>query len=184
LFDYSTFPKIETDRLTYRQMTHDDAQGLFDMFSQEEAVTHLEIEAFKKIEEAIEMIDWYNDMFDDKGSWRWGIYLKSDDTFIGTAGFFMWEETHRKATIGYDFNPKYWNQGYATEVTNRMVQFGFEEMNLHRIEADTNEDNYGSIRVLEKSGFTLEGMWRENTWEKGRFVSLKQFGILESEYQK
>jgi ribosomal-protein-alanine N-acetyltransferase len=183
MFDYSYFPKLETDRLLLRQMSAADTADVFAMFSQPQVLTHLELEPFTEHKQATELIQWYNDMFDNKQAWRWGVILKAENKLIGTAGFHRWVQADRRCEIGYDYDLNYWGQGYATEVTKRMVQFGFEAMQLNRIEADCNDDNFGSARVLEKSGFTLEGIWRDRIWEKGKFISLKQFGFLNSEYR-
>ncbi len=63
------------------------------------------------------------------------------------------------------------------------MRWCFENLDLHRIQADCDVENVASARVLEKVGFTLEGIWREREFERGRFVSLKQYGLLRREYQ-
>jgi [ribosomal protein S5]-alanine N-acetyltransferase len=83
----------------------------------------------------------------------------------------------------HDMQYAHWGKGYATEVVYGMLKFGFNEMALHRIEADCNQGNIGSMRVLEKAGFTCGGLWRERIWERGTWVSLKQYAILKRGYR-
>ena len=183
MFDFSYFPQLETERLLLRKLTHDDAAAIVEEFSHPDVMEHLDADPpLDTLEGAIGFINWSYEWFDNKSGWRWGVVLKAENKLIGTAGFHRWSHSDFRAEIGYDYNRKYWGNGYATEVVRRMIQFGFEEMNLNRIEADCNEGNFGSARVLEKAGFIYEGLWRERIWEKGKFVGLKQFGYLARDY--
>lgn len=184
MYDYSYFPVIDSERILLRQLTEDDAPAILAEFNHPEVTRHLNPDPpVVNLDSARTIIAWFNELFENQEGWRWGIELKAKRQLIGTCGFHQWKPKHRCAEIGYDFRYEYWGKGFASEVVGRMLQFGFEEMNLHRIEADCHEDNIGSARVLEKAGFTLEGMWREREFEHGRFVNLKQYGILEDEYR-
>ena len=185
LFDFSYFPQIETERLLLRRMTHDDAAAFFEMMTNPAVLAHAEFDPpLDSIADARNLLDTVNDWFTKKTGWRWGLVLKTNQTLIGRAGFMGYSAYDRRAEIGCICHADYWGQGYATEVVRRMVQFGFEEMNLHRIEAECNAGNIASARVLEKAGFTLEGIWRDRIVERGKFINLKQFSILEDEYKK
>ncbi len=61
----------------------------------------------------------------------------------------------------FKLHPNYWNKGYATESLNGIIQFGFENLKLHRIEAGCAIENKGSIKVLEKVGMTREAHTRK-----------------------
>lgn len=184
IFDFSYFPVLETERLRLRKLTYDDADQMIAIFNDPEATKYMIVDPpCTTREEAIKMIDWMQGWFDKGHAARWGITLRGgDDTVIGTCGFHFWDRTHRRCDIGYDLIPAYWNRGYITEATHALVRWCFENLDLHRIQADCTAGNIGSERVLEKVGFTLEGIWRENTFEHGRFVSLKQYGLLRREY--
>lgn len=184
IFDFSYFPILETERLRLRQITHADAQAFVDLYGNPEVMRYLILDPpCDSIPAAIYTIDWVNGHYEQKHAARWGITLKGgDDTMIGTCGFHFWDRTHRRADIGYDLNQAYWGRGYITEATHTLVRWCFDNLDLHRIQADCTQGNIGSERVLEKVGFTLEGIWRENTFEHGRFVNIKQYGLLRREY--
>jgi ribosomal-protein-alanine N-acetyltransferase len=76
-----------------------------------------------------------------------------------------------------------WNQGLMTEAVREIVRFGFERMNLNRIEARCKIANVGSARVMEKVGLSFEGVLREHQYAKGVFEDLKLYSILRSEWQ-
>jgi ribosomal-protein-alanine N-acetyltransferase len=185
IFDFSYFPILETERLRLRQITHADAQPLVNMFTKPEMVRYVIEEAsVTTLEAAISMIDWMNGDAEGHNAMRWwAITLKGgDDRLIGTCGFHLWDKAHRRVDIGYNMDVPYWGRGYTTEATHALVRWCFENLDLHRVQADCTEGNIGSQRVLEKVGFTLEGIWRENTFEHGRFVNIKQYGLLRREY--
>lgn len=183
VFDFSYFPSLETERLRLRQLTHDDAEALVEIFGNPDVLRYLSGgPPCNTREEAIGVIDWMHSWFAAQNGLRWGITLRGEDNVIGTCGFHFWERENRRCDIGYDLIPTYWKRGYITEAAHAMVRWCFENLNLHRIQADCTAGNLGSERVLEKVGFTHEGTWRESCFEHGRFVNIKQYGLLRREY--
>ena len=89
------------------------------------------------------------------------IKLKDSPTFIGLIALKLGKTKYRSAEVWYKLLPGHWRNGYATEALRRILQLGFEELNLHRIEAGCAVDNIGSIKVLEKVGMTREGRKRQ-----------------------
>ncbi len=75
------------------------------------------------------------------------IERKDDGRMIGNCGIRVNAPEHREANIGYELNPDAWGQGFATEAATAIVRFGFEELGLHRIWAEVNAENAGSVRV-------------------------------------
>lgn len=68
---------------------------------------------------------------------------------------------YNNAEVWFKFDPKFWNRGYATEALNLILQFGFNDLKLHRIEAGCAIGNSGSIKVLEKVGMLRESHTRQ-----------------------
>jgi ribosomal-protein-alanine N-acetyltransferase len=89
---------------------------------------------------------------------------------------------HSRAEIGYVIGRKYWGEGLMTEAVKEVIRFGFERMNLNRIQATCFPENIGSYRVMEKAGMKFEGTLREQMFIKGRFQDLKLYSILRKEY--
>jgi ribosomal-protein-alanine N-acetyltransferase len=183
IFDFSYFPILKTEHLRLRQLTYDDADSLIAIFGDPQVLRYLSGDPpCNTRKEAVKIIDWMQSWFYEKGGLRWGITLRGDDKVIGTCGFHFLSRENRHCDIGYDLQPAYWGRGYVTEATHAMVRWCFENLDLHRIQADCTAGNIGSERVLEKVGFTHEGTWRENCFEHERFISLKQYGLLRREY--
>ena len=74
-------------------------------------------------------------------------------------------------------------KGYATEATRSIVEFGFQELKLHRVSSWCIADNVASARVLEKVGLRQEGRLRENEYFKGRWWDTLLYGLLDSEWR-
>lgn len=183
IFDFSYFPTLETGRLRLRELNKNDAESLIAIFGNPDVLRYLSGgPPCNTRVEALTTIEWMQSWFDEHNGLRWGITLHGDDTVIGTCGFHLLSRENRRCDIGYDLRPNYWRQGYITEAAQGMVRWCFENLDLHRIQADCTAGNIGSERVLEKVGFTHEGMWRESCFEHGRFVNIKQYGLLRREY--
>jgi [ribosomal protein S5]-alanine N-acetyltransferase len=187
IFDFSTFPNIKTDRLCLRQLTHGDAEAFVELFSSPEVLRFLSQPPTDTPDKAIELIDWFNDMYQKQDAVNWGITLRSgdhnDDRVIGMCGTYAWDRSNRRVDIGYQLLPAHWGRGYATEAAHAVIRWSFDNLDVHRVQADCTDGNIASERVLLKCGFKVEGIWRESCWEHGRFVDIKQFGLLEQEYR-
>ena len=110
------------------------------------------------------------------------ITLPDSGRLIGSCGIRRKPDNNREADIGYELAPEHWGRGYATEAAMAMVDFGFRELELHRISSWCIADNAPSARVLERVGLRLEGRLRENDYFKGRWWDTLLYGLLEDEW--
>ena len=112
------------------------------------------------------------------------IKLKSNQKMIGTIELYN-HYYHFKAELGYSLNPSYWGNGYATEAAKEVISFGFDYLDLKRIEVGTFLDNYQSQRVCEKLGFIKEGVARNGYIRyDGKIFDKLVYGMTNIEYQK
>lgn len=111
------------------------------------------------------------------------VTLKSTGELIGNCGIRKPAANAMEAELGYELSPKHWGNGYATEAAGRVLAFGFEELGVHRVSSWTVADNSGSMHVLDKLGFRLEGRLREKEFYKGRWWDSMLFAILEDEWR-
>jgi ribosomal-protein-alanine N-acetyltransferase len=182
VFDFQWFPVLETERLVLRELSDGDAPTLFEYFSSPEYTRYLTFDSHNTLEHTKRFIDWTREIFEKKDSIRWGIEQKELGRLIGTCGLHFWRRDIRCAEVGYHIGPPFWGNGYATEVLRALVDFGFQHMNLNRIEGRHNAGNDASGRVMEKLGFKREGVWRQREFKDGRFVDVVQFSLLREEY--
>jgi len=114
-----------------------------------------------------------------KAGWgaAWKITRATDGLLVGEVGITM-EPENLSAELGYWIGKDYWGRGYATAAAWAAVQFGFEEMGVHRVHASCLRRNAGSARVLERAGLQYEGCLREHLLHRGRFEDLLLFGAV------
>jgi len=111
------------------------------------------------------------------------IYYKSDKKVIGSIGLNLINWFNRNAKIFYIIGEReYWGHGLATEAVLLILNYAFQELNLHMIYACVMIPNIASIRVLEKLGFTLEGTFREESYIDGMYHDTKRYSILKNEW--
>ncbi|MCU1434870.1 MAG: hypothetical protein JWR71_1595 [Pseudarthrobacter sp.] len=101
---------------------------------------------------------------------------------IGSVSIWTTDPHDRNGELGYTFHRAYWGNGYATEAVGQLLLFGFTTLRLERISATCHPGNAGSIRVLEKSGFTLEGRLRSHRLVNGVRRDSLLFSILPGEH--
>lgn len=177
-FDFSHFPVLETKRLHLREMTPNDVTAILKHLGNPEVAKFIDMQPIKSDEQADEWLKWMGSFFSARDGLRWGITLKADNTFIGSAGIGNWNREARYAEVGYDISQPYWGHGYATEVVTSIIAFGMNRMHLNRIEADVIAGNDGSMRVLEKLGFQHEGVLRERVYKDGKYHDVHLFALL------
>jgi ribosomal-protein-alanine N-acetyltransferase len=182
IFDFTTFPILTTERLCLRQLTHADAEAIMAIFGSPEVLRYLNDDPVDTREKAVKMIDWLNDFFKNHKAVPWGVTLSDDDHVIGHCGWYAWDRANRRVDIGYHLMPSHWGKGYATEAARAVIGWCFDNLDVHRIQADCTDGNIASERVMLRCGFRHEGTWRESCWEHGRFVDIKQFGLLRREF--
>jgi ribosomal-protein-alanine N-acetyltransferase len=108
-----------------------------------------------------------------------GIYYKTQ--IIGVITLRPGEDVYRfSAEIGYWIGRPYWGKGIMTKAIKLMLHYGFDTLKLHRIFADVYSTNPPSMHVLEKCGFTLEGINKHAAFKLGEFVNTHKYAIVKS----
>lgn len=185
VFDFETFPTLETERLKLHRITLDDTQAWLAVWNNPDVLRYLiDFETTPDEAEVKSIIEWADSIFSRKTGIRWAITQKSDDTMIGSCGFHLYNKTNRWAEIGYELHYKHWRKGIMSDAVSELLRFCFDELQLHRVEANITVGNDGSAGLLSHLGFMLEGTWRDKVYWQGQFRSLWQFGLLESEYHQ
>ena len=176
------FPQLESANLILREIKLSDAEAIYRIFSDLQLLKYHDVEAFKSIEEAKYLIYNLSESFREQEVIRWGIAKKKDNIIIGTCGYSGWNKNRLRAEIGYELSRAYWRQGIMTKALSSVIRYGFEKMQLNRIEATVMLPNIASMKLLEKLGFQEEGILKERGFWKGNFHDLKMFALLKKDY--
>ncbi|MFN8574437.1 MAG: GNAT family protein [Gemmatimonadaceae bacterium] len=179
---WATFPRLETERLVLRELVMSDAPALLRIFSDEETMRYWSSRPYTSIEQARALIRRVAMSRELESGIHWGITLRGDDTVIGKCAFSEWRKMHRRGEISYIIAREHWGQGLVSEAIRAMLDYGFDAMNLHSIEAGVTPGNEASTRMLERLGFKLEGHLRENFLADDRFIDSLIYSLLRREW--
>jgi RimJ/RimL family protein N-acetyltransferase len=113
------------------------------------------------------------------------IWHKRDKVPIGTCGFGRINWISRNANIFMSIGlPQYWNKNLGTEASRLLINYGFKELNFHKIYAGIFEPNIGSWSVAEKDGFILEGIQKKTIFINGQYIDARKYRMLKKDWLK
>lgn len=174
---------ISTTRLDLIEITWDDLPDIHHLHSIAEVDEYNTLGLPQNEEETKEIIRPVLESQKDEVQrfYMWKIIGKESDSFFGVAGMTLSADRFRLGEIYYKLLPKYWGKGYATEVAKGLIKAGFEQFNLHKMEAGVATDNIPSVRVLEKSGMIREGIRRKILPIRGEWKDNYHYAIVEDD---
>jgi len=176
-------PTLTTERLILRPFIDDDAFDVERLAGMREiADTTLNIPHPYPHGGAAEWIRIQAPAWSDGTCATFAVVGRKTGALVGAMSLMIKRE-HRRAELGYWIALDCWNLGYATEASQRVIDFGFELLGLHRIEARHFMRNPASGRVMKKLGMQQEGVERDWAIKWNRFESLVVYSILEPEWR-
>ena len=177
-------PILECDRIILRKMDRSFADDMFEYASNPAVTKYLTWDVHPNRRFSYNYLGYVNSRYRTGEFFDWAITMRDSGKMIGTCGFTRFNFSSYSAEIGFVLNPKYWGYSIAPEASRRVIRFGFDTLALHRIEARYMENNIQSRRVMEKSGMTFEGIYRDMMLVRGQFVSVGVCSILRSEFNR
>lgn len=175
-------PIMKTEGLLLRPITPQDLEAMYDYSSRENVVRYVKWQAHTSLEDTKTFMALIFDGYQQGNLMLWGIEYAG--TIIGKIDFVTMNDTHKYVEIGYVLSEDYWNKGFTTEATKKLIDFGFNELDLVRIQARCFEENIGSQKVMEKSGMQFEGLLRKSMFVKGQYQNVKMYAITDDDYRK
>lgn len=171
------FPTLQTARLTIRPLTLADAPAVYAYTSNPQVMTYIPEGVFTP-EQARSFAE-RNGGDDAEAT---AVVLTAEQRLIGHIIFHPWFAP-RTYEVGWIFHPEYYGQGYASEAARALCDYGFAELDLHRIIATCQPENPASYRVMEKIGMRREGHFRQCIF-RGRDIWWDElfYAVLRSEW--
>jgi ribosomal-protein-alanine N-acetyltransferase len=109
---------------------------------------------------------------------------KQSNLPIGECGFHTWTASHNRAEVFYNMkNDAFKQKGLMTEALNKVLEYGFTELKLHRVEALIAAENQPSLKLLQRYGFTKEGTMREDYVVEGKNEDSDCYSLLKWEWE-
>ena len=174
----STLPTLQTGRLKLRPFVPSDAADVHSMAGDYRlAEMTLNIPHPYSEGMAEEWISTHHESWKSRDRATWAVCSNRDDELIGCVGLVI-TGTHYRSSLGYWIGYRHWKNGYCTEAATSVVNFGFEHLKLHRIEATHLTKNPASGAVMRKIGMRHEGTMHHYVFKNGKFEDVELFAIL------
>jgi ribosomal-protein-alanine N-acetyltransferase len=180
--NFSPFPSLHTSRLHLREVSLNDAEAMFLIRANKDAMRFVGKPLAKTIADAEELLGRMIEGVKNNEGLTWGITFKDNEKLIGTIGFWRIDKDHYRTEIGYMLHPDHWRKGIISEAMDAVIDFAFRELKFHSIEAQLTPENVGSVKVLEKAGFTKEGHFKENYFFEGKFSDTAVYSKLNPDH--
>ncbi len=176
-----SIPLHLNDTMVLRKVSHHDHKDIFRILNDKRVIQYLSIE-IPESEDDIKRTIKFSIM-----DWSAGVGLSYsiilNNTIIGMVNLYNIRWYYSRAEIGIFIDSQYWGQGYGTRILRKMIEYAFDILGLHRLEAHIFPENEASIRLFEKFEFKREGICRDyvqNLDEKWHDVI--QYSLLSTEY--
>lgn len=176
---------IETDRLILRRFEYSDNFSMRKNWVSDESIQSMYCEPVYETEEEVkQLLDKYISSYEKEDYYRWAIIDRENDMCIGQIAYFLVDNKNNFAQIEYCIGNDFQGKGLATEATKAVIAYGFEKINLHKVQICVKTKNPASKRVIEKCGLTYEGTLRDYFYLDGEYVGRLYYSILKDEYNK
>ena len=180
---FENFPTLETERLLLRKFRLNDASAILSIRSDEQVMKYMDTEWHKNIPNSENFIAKNLESYEKKEGIFWAIVAKENKEFLGDFAFWKIDKKNSRAEIGYTLKPKFWRKGYMKEAIIAIIGFGFNNLQLHSLEANVNPKNNNSSELLKNIGFRKEAYFRENYFYNGTYLDSEIFSLLETDFK-
>lgn len=176
---------IYTDRLILRRFTKEDNESMRVNWASDESIQKLYSEpTYSNAQEADGFLSKVIANYSNEDYYRWAIAPKDDsENCIGQIAYFLINEKNHWGEIEYCIGRAYQGKGLMTEAVRAILEFGFKQIGLHKVQVCHKEGNIPSQRVIEKAGFIYEGTLRDYFFMEDHYVSRLYYSMLNEEYE-
>ena len=178
---FSRLPDLETPDLILRRARRQDVVDIFSYASDPEVARYVLWDPHATISETYSYLHYLRKTYREGLPSSWVLEYKELGRVIGSMGFVWFSPVNRSAELGYSLARPFWNQGLATQALSAVVRSAFENLPLNRLEAQHDVRNPASGRVLEKCGFSREGVLRGRVCVKGEMADTVLWSLLRSD---
>jgi RimJ/RimL family protein N-acetyltransferase len=175
--------KLTSDRLLLLPLIRADIPDIHALNSEREVARFNTIGIPARIADTEKRLKTLLEENTERTRYAWVIRLKETHTFIGEIGLNLAEERYKMCKMYYNLLPEFWGKGYATEAVMALLDFGFRDLKIHRMEAGCAVENYASIRVLEKVGMQKESRRRKVLPLQNGWSDNFEFAILDGDFK-
>ena len=173
---------LTTERLVLRRFRAADAPVLAAYRSDEDVARYQSWAPPFSLAQAEDFVAYMADADPARPGWfQWAVELVSERVLVGDVGVGL-NENLMQADLGFTFAPEWHGHGYATEAVRAVLDRLFRVQGVRRVSAECDVRNAPSARLLDRLGFTREGLLRSHTWIKGEWTDDLIYGLLAEDW--
>ena len=175
-------PVLETKRLRLRPMLSADAASLHAVFGDTETMRYMDHPTSREIGDTISKVQFLTIALPE---WHhaWAVLQKESETPIGMVNYHHRESWNRRLEVGFILARPYWRQGLMSEAVAALLDYCFDDLAMHRVEATIDPQNDVSIRFVQRMGFRCEGgPLRDRVFVAGEYRDLMMYALLREEW--
>jgi len=176
-------PELVTQRLILRKLQVSDYADMYEYSRLEEVTRYLLWDPHPDEHYTLRYLDSLQVQYRNGMCYDWGVVWRENGKLIGTCGFTSFDLPNNRAEVGYVINPAYRGRGVAPEALMAVLDFAFNELKIHRVEAKYINGNDASRRVMEKCAMTFEGILRSYLYVKREYRDVGICSILADEFK-
>jgi len=169
---------LQTERLILRPLQAEDVESIYAIYSDARVQRYSSHAPWTTMDEAQAFVTRELAVFGEALSLRLWLVRREDGRLIGQCVLFAISAQNRRAEIGYSLAFDAWGQGYMDEALRALIDYGFNTLDLIRIEADIDPRNAPSARSLDRLGFEYEGLMRNRWIVSGEISDTGFYGLL------
>lgn len=176
--NFTPFPTLESQRLLLRQITPADVDQVYSIRSDAATMKYIPRPLAKNKQDALDHIQAITKGLEESESIAWAITFKDDDRLVGIICLLRMQLKNFRTEMGYVLHPNYHGKGIMDEAVKLVINYAFNVLKFHSIEAVIDPDNLASEKVLLKNNFVKEGHLKENEFYEGRFLDTIIYSLL------
>lgn len=182
--NFHPFKDLETERLLLRRVAESDYPEIMELRGNPETMKYIPRPLVKTKEDAINHFKMIDKKIESNEGINWAITLKGNPKLIGIIGHYRIQPENYRCEIGYMILPENNGKGIVTEAIKVVLKYGFDDLQMHSIEAVIDPENTASERVLQKNGFVKEAHLIENEFAEGKFWDSVIYSILKRNFKR
>lgn len=171
---------FETERLLLIPTTKDDFEIFQQLFTNEKVTEFLNISHKQESQKLRMNFENLLSVQNQKHIFAWKMVLKENNQPIGRINIASIVRKSARLDLGFVLLPKFWGIGIMSEAVNQLIKYLFNEINVHKITATTNNENLRSKKILVNYGFNLEGILKEHNYyaEQEKYIDDAIYGLF------
>ena len=174
---FDTNTTLLTERLVLKPIVDSDIGFVFQGLSHPDVIRYYGI-SYHSFDATRDQMVWYKDLRENQTGIWFAIRSRDNQSPMGSIGISSYNKTFRKAEIGLWLLPDFWKRGIMQEAVAVFCQYCFDQLHLHRLEAQVETENTACKRLMEKLEFDYEGTMKDCEIKDGKFISLDLYAKL------